>query len=311
MIIISNISLVFSLTSFSSVYSAGQKAISRRLFSKPNIIDEKRFGDDDESSTDVTDSTTLSKDTQLSNKDLMEALGTSPRRIFLSLSSATGIALAGNLFGVTSKLLTLLPEDVVEESGLDTYFPRGDFKRCVGEGYSFVIPKEWVADTFVALAKAQQGVKSLDFEMKRSRSVAPLPDAAYGPPGRLNKRGVSEQGDTNVSVIVSNDLAGFSLREILGSPEKAAVTLLQVSLAPEGSGRTATLLKAEEDSSRHVYQFEYNIDRGEKAPSLRAISVIAERNFNTLITLTVVAPLDEWEDVRKSEKLRKIAESFH
>lgn len=202
MIIISNISLVFSLKSVSSAYHpSGQKAISRRLFSKPNIIDEKGFGDDNESSTDVTDSTVLSKDTQLSNKDLMAALGTSPRRIFLSLSSATGIALAGNLFGVTSRLLTLLPENVVEESGLDTYFPRGelhhlqyvfiiimhlshthnfttgDFKRCVGEGYSFVIPKEWVADTFVALAKAQQGVKSLDFEMKRNRSVAPLPDA--------------------------------------------------------------------------------------------------------------------------------------
>lgn len=199
---------------------------------------------------------------------------------------------------------------VLPKTSSSQNFATGEFKRCRGEGYSFVIPKEWVADTFIALAKAQRDVRSLDFEMKRNRNSTPLPDAAYGPPGRLNKRGVSEQGDTNVSVIVSSNLPGFSLRGTLGSPEKAAETLLRVSLAPEGSGRTATLLKAEEDISRHVYQFEYNIDRGERGPPLRAISVIAERNSDTLITLTVVAPLEDWEDYMKYGKLRKIAESF-
>ena len=135
---------------------------------------------------------------------------------------------------------------------------------------------------------------------------------AFGPPGRLNPRGVSEQGDTNVSVIVSTGLSsGFSLRGTLGSPTSAAETLLRVSLAPEGSGRTATLLKADEDTSRHVYEFEYTIDRGEKGPPLRAISVIAGRNSNTLITLTVVAPAEDWQDVTTDYKLRKIASSFH
>lgn len=60
---------------------------------------------------------------------VMRALGTSPRRIFLSLSSAATIALAGNLFGVTSKLLEAVPEATVEASGLDTYFPRGKHKH--------------------------------------------------------------------------------------------------------------------------------------------------------------------------------------
>lgn len=55
----------------------------------------------------------------------MRAMGTSPRRILLSGLSATTIALAGNLFGITSQLLTVIPEDAVEASGVDTYFPRG------------------------------------------------------------------------------------------------------------------------------------------------------------------------------------------
>lgn len=135
--------------------------------------------------------------------------------------------------------------------------------------------------------------------------------AAFGPPGRLNKRGVSEQGDTNVSVVVSTGLKGFSLKGTLGSAQNAAETLLRVSLAPEGSGRTATLLSAEEDAVRGVYQFEYNLDRGQRGPPLKAISVIAGRGSDTLLTLTVVAPLVDWEEENYSNKLRKIAESFH
>ena len=107
---------------------------------------------------------------------IMQALGTSPRRILLSLLSGTGIALAGNLFGVTSLLLQNVDEDIVEETGLDTYFPRGNFKRARTQDYTFTIPKEWVADTAVELAKAQQMTKSLDYSMKRmSRGI--LPDA--------------------------------------------------------------------------------------------------------------------------------------
>jgi hypothetical protein len=71
-----------------------------------------------------TQSRSPSSPSQPSASDIMRALGTSPRRIFLSLTSATGIALAGNFLGVTSNLLTKVPEEVVEASQLDTYFPR-------------------------------------------------------------------------------------------------------------------------------------------------------------------------------------------
>ena len=62
-------------------------------------------------------------------QDIMLALNTSPRRLFLGAVSATGIALAGNFLGVTSQLLTLVPESTVESTGLDTYFPRGAYEQ--------------------------------------------------------------------------------------------------------------------------------------------------------------------------------------
>ena len=136
--------------------------------------------------------------------------------------------------------------------------------------------------------------------------IYPFP--AFGPPSRLDSRGVSK-GDTNVSVIVSKVLSGFSLHGTLGTPTNAAETLLKVSLAPERSGRIATLVNAEEDKERQVYQFEYDIDRGRSEPYLKAISVIAERNSDTLLTLTVVAPRQDW--VAEGTKLRKVASSFH
>ena len=247
--------------------------------------------------------------------DMMRALGTSPRRVALSFLSASGIALAGNFLGVTSTLLTAIPEETVEASGLDTYYPRGDFKRCRARGYTFVIPREWVADTFIELAKAQRNVQPLDLQMKRPRnrgSSATLPDSAYGPPGRLNQKGVSESGDTNVSVIVTSGLRGFSLKRTLGEPKEAAEKLLRLSIAPEGSGREAVLLSAIEDTSRNVYQFEFNVDRGAKGPPVKNISVVAASPLgDKLFTLTVVAPLKQWDDKTFDMQCRKIASSFH
>jgi hypothetical protein len=252
-------------------------------------------------------------------QDLMLAMGTSPRRIFVGTLSATGIALAGNFLGVTSKLLTVLPEDQVEAIGIDTYFPRGGYKRYRTSDYTFVVPAEWVADTFLELAKAQRKIQPLDSSMSRQqtqRNVNSLPDAAYGPPGRLNEKGVSQSGDTNVSVIVSSGLIGFSLRGSLGTPTSAAETLLSKSIAPQGSGRVATLLSAVEETKNDgrlpIYKFEYVVDRGIRGPPLRNIAVIAASPAgDKLYTMTVVAPNEKWKDGRVDAQLRKIADSFH
>eukprot|EP00978_Attheya_sp_CCMP212_P004753 scaffold10422_cov55-Attheya_sp.AAC.1 len=231
---------------------------------------------------------------QMSRRDIMNALGTSPERIALSFASSGLIALAANLFGITSGVLSVLPDDLVESTGLDGYYPR-----------------EWVGDQAVELAKIQQRTTPLDYHMRKSSSSGKLPDAAFGPPGRFNEKGIS-QSDTNVSVLANRNMKNFTLRGILGPPESAAETLLRVSLAPEGSGRVATLVAAceEERGISSVYQFEYTVDRGEKRKPLRAISVIGARGGDTLITMTVVAPAKDWENPTYEAKLRRVAESF-
>jgi hypothetical protein len=266
----------------------------------------------------------------MTTKQLMDSIGTSPRRIFVSLASSTAIALGANFLGVTSKLLEAVPEATVEASGLDIFFPVGDYKRCRGKGYTFSYPTEWVADTTVELAKATRQAGSLDYSQgsSSSKSNSMLPDAAFGPPGNLNARGVSK-GDTNVSVLRSPVAAGFTL-QALGTPVKVANDFLMLSLAPKGSGRTATLVDAVEDGvgERQLYQFEYTVDRGERGPPLRAISVVCVISgvgktassdpmappmataTRTLLTLTVIAPQKDWTGIYET-KLRKIASSFH
>jgi len=247
---------------------------------------------------------------------LMRALNTSPRRLFLGSLSASAIALSGNFCGVTSFLLDKFPDDSVENTGLDQYYPKGDYKRFKsGEfGYTLVVPKEWVQDTAVELAKIQRRAGNLDYSMSAKSpggaGSGSVPDVAYGPTGNLNDRGIP-QSDTNLSTIATKLRPGLTLKRSLGSPTDAAETLLKVSLAPEGSGKIATLLGAREETrgAGQIYTFEYKIDRGSKGVPLRAISNIAVQGGDTLITMTVVAPEKEWCGDYEA-KLRKTAESF-
>jgi len=283
---------------------------------KDNGITELRSDDNENQQTTTIRSQPQSQPAP-SAQDLMLAMGTNPRRIVLSMVSATGIALTGNLFGVTSLLLTAIPEEKLEATGIDTYFPRGDYKRCLTQDYTFVVPKEWVGDTFLELAKAQRKALPLDYSMQERKNdssgkITTLPDSAYGPPGRLNQKGVSQAGDTNVSVIVSSGFSGFTLQGTLGTPRDAAETLLSKSIAPEGSGRIATLLRSVEDRGGQTYTFEYIVDRGTRGPPLQNIAVIAASpTGDKLYTLTVVAPAEKWKDANYDAKLRKIADTFH
>lgn len=242
---------------------------------------------------------------------MMRALNTSPRRIFLGTLTSSAIALTSNFCGVTSNILTAVPETTVEKTGLDLFYPRGDMKRFKsGEHqYTFVIPKEWVQDTAVELAKIQSRAASLDYSMKKSNNGS-IPDAAYGPPGKFNEKGISNS-DTNVSTLVSKVRPGFTLRS-LGTPTEAAEKLLKYSLAPEGSGKVGTLLAACEEvrGESKVYQFEYKIDRGDKGLPLKSISLISVRDGDILVTMTVVSLEREWENEEFQAKLRKIASSF-
>lgn len=112
-----------------------------------------------------------------------------------------------------------------------------------------------------------------------------------------------------MSVIQSAFPPGFSLQETMKTPREGALFLLNNSIAPPQSGRKATLLNASELNG--LYQFEYQIDRGDKGRPLRSISVLAQAK-RSLYTLTVVAPEEDWTSSANNEhKLRTIAESFH
>lgn len=262
-----------------------------------------------------------------SPRQIMAMMGTSPRRIFLSLTSSTTIALAANFFGITSNILSALPEEYAEKSGLDSFYPRGDYKRVTVRGKgavnnlgivnnsgrcSFLIPKEWVADTGLALAQAQQQARALDYSMTQQKSGGVLPDAAYGPPGRLDNQGLSN-ADTNVSVIVNNGVRNFSLASLGSDPTSAAEVVLSSKFGPRNG--TRTLVSATEERRGYdnipVYLFEYTVDRGERAVPLRAISVVAGSTAgDAFVTLTVVSPEEEWKKPFVDQRLRRVVGSF-
>lgn len=62
----------------------------------------------------------------------MQASGVTPRRVFLYTLLAGGLALGGNLFGITSGLLGTVAPGAARDARLDVLFPVKGFKR-----YSF------------------------------------------------------------------------------------------------------------------------------------------------------------------------------
>jgi hypothetical protein len=65
--------------------------------------------------------------------DDMQRSGIQPRRFFLYTGLAAGVALGGNLFGVTSGVLGLAPVKAGQLK-LDIIYPIKGYKRCVNEG---------------------------------------------------------------------------------------------------------------------------------------------------------------------------------
>jgi len=233
--------------------------------------------------------------------------GVSPRRLFLNTALAGAVAIGGNLFGVTSGLLSISPK-VAADLKLDSIYPVGGFKRWVDkeDGYEFIYPQDWLQDQAVAFSQQTAGVKQLGPQpievtiAKRQQKPSLKPDVAFGPPGGDFKE--------NVSVIKSSLMPGFSLKGTLGNPKDAAVKLLSTSIAPEGSGKEWTLLDAfeEERNGRLVYQFEYLI----KTPRffLHNIGVITTDTGEDLYTLIVLTPQEKWE--QKRNQLMTVAQSF-
>jgi len=168
--------------------------------------------------------------------------------------------------------------------GLDQVYPVNGMKRYVQAGdFDFVYPKEWVQDTAVAYFKQTMNAKTLDYSM-RGKSVGntPIPDAALGPS--------DGDGRENISVIKSNVLPGFSMQTTLGPPQDAAEKLLSTTIAPQGSNKQASLIRAVEREADGSYVFEFivqGIDSKGRAFEAHNLSVIAFRpRDNSLFTVT-------------------------
>ena len=107
----------------------------------------------------------------------MARMGTSPRRLALFGLLGLFIALAGDLFRLTSTLLRIAPggvQDAARRARLDTYYPIGDFKRYIDDEYGFEVryPEMWLADQaiYVSRMQARTGAGAVDAEaLLRSR----------------------------------------------------------------------------------------------------------------------------------------------
>lgn len=243
--------------------------------------------------------------------------------------AGAAVALGGNLFGVTSALLSSSPSSAAaaRRARLDVIFPIENQLRCVDETnrFEFSYPRAWMGDATVARRRAERQERERTLAMearfaseqglpplraaapRRQRSTGPAavePAAAFGPPGST--------GEENVSVVVAPIEPGFSLQQ-LGEPEDAAQRFLEQTVAPPGSGREAELFSASSSLGRGgrgdpdviYYTFEFGV----RSPTFerRNVSVLAARG-DTLYTLNAQAPAALWP--RDGELLRRAAESF-
>jgi hypothetical protein len=163
--------------------------------------------------------------------------------------------LGSNLGGGTSALLSsnAAASAIARAARLDILYPLSGRKRARSwdDGFEFTYPASWLADATVARRAADAGERARPLDplaadpRRPPRRRVAEPVVAYGPPG--------SSGEVNVSVVVAPIEPGFELAS-LGAPAAAARAFLW-QIAPDGSGRTATLLSASErvDAAGTVY----------------------------------------------------------
>ncbi|CAM9092701.1 unnamed protein product [Pylaiella littoralis] len=241
--------------------------------------------------------------------DDMRANGVTRQRFFTYSLLGLAVAVGGNLFGLTSGLLSIVAPGASRDLRVDLLFPVGGFKRFYSpeDGYEFMYPETWVGDSGLALRR-QRDLEDMRTSpaavaKARQRRSSSAPEVAFGPQGG--------DGIENVSVVKSELMPGFSLKKTLGEPKEAAEKLLSTVIAPPDSGREWELLDAFEDGREpggSVYQFEYRVQgQGIRKP-MRNVGVVAARG-STLFTVTVLAPEESWRGDR-GEQFRQMAKSF-
>ena len=241
----------------------------------------------------------------------------SRRRFIGGISTSLLIALGGNLGGCTSFLLSTFDKThIAQELGIDALIPINGRKRFKDSrfGFELTYPSEWLQDYTIAerqqrRAEKRRAIDPPSLKAKQQDQSIEEPLVAIGPPGST--------GEINLSVIAAPIFPGFTIRGSFGSPEEGALRFLN-SIAPEGSGRTATLIRASERSNASasssseklkdvepVYELEYLV-RGPgfyrhnlSVVATQMIPNIEERLLQPyLYTFNAQCPQDEWEKLQ-------------
>ena len=108
--------------------------------------------------------------------------------------------------------------------------------------------------------------------------------------------------------LVISDVNKEGQLDQLGSPNEVGQTLIDKVVAPEGSGRDVSLIKANKrESSNHIfYDLEYKLNLNEKARHEIATVVI---DRGTLYTFAVGTNEERWNKV--DSMFRNVIESFN
>lgn len=219
--------------------------------------------------------------------------GTLPsrRRFIQGTLLAAAVALGGNLGGISSLLLGLDGGDLAGKLKLDVVVPVNGYKRCFDpeHGFEFQYPAQWLADQSIAQRSAAriEEANPLDPPSLRQRRISSTqnPVAAFGPAGT--------SGEENVSVVIAPIGPGFRLTD-LGQPSEVGQQLLDKSIAPEGSGKVATLLgsssRLDVDGNLY-YSLEYTVKT--EAWFRHNVSIYASRE-NRLYSLNAQCPEEKW-----------------
>jgi len=226
------------------------------------------------------------------------------KRFVLFNALAIALALGANFIGVTSTLMSISNPEYFRSLKLDELYAINDFRRYsdADDKYEFIFPSDWVQDRTILLANIRdREIPQMMRKNNRGGSSTPKPDVAYGP--------MNTNGKENVSVIKSQVMPGFSIREVLGSPREAAEYLLSNKIATAASGKQYNLLDAREEmkDGRLYYVFEYTLEDDARNVHQHTVSVITNRGTE-LYTLTATAPMGVWD--QDPSRLIQIAASF-